>query len=321
MNRIEKKHNVLVTGAGGPAGVNAIRLLSLRDDVHICATDIDPLAAGQLHAHQFETMERLSDRVAYNSSLQDLLTKWNIDVLIPTVHEELFYVRDAKGDHPSAMFLSSQEALRLGDDKHALYEWASTHVPEYIGGWQLLSDELRLEGNELFLKPVQGRGARGCRVITRDEAAFLREHEGENASNWLLMEVLPGTEWSVDTYIAHDGTFVYVVPRERLALTGGISIKGKTVRHEQVISQTKDLLSREEFRGPVQVQWKADKNSNPKLVEINPRLSGGLMITKAAGADPIDCMLRELFGEHLEETLWEEKVVVGFLQYQELNNE
>lgn len=313
-----KKLNVLVTGAGGPAGIIALRLLAREKDVVAYGADIDPLSSGQLFAHAFATMKPVSQPDGYRKSLRALIKKWNIDLVIPTVHEELPLIHEALKGTGVSYVLSSQDTLRLGDDKQKFFEWADRHVPEYVPTWHLASDTPTINDDIVFIKPVHGRGGRGCRKVTRKEIEFLRKHNPEEARTTLVCEYLPGTEWTVDVYMRADGTPAYIIPRERIGLAGGISIKGKTVKHKEVIARTKKFLEYLPVRGPIFVQWKADKNGVPKLVEMNPRLSGGTLITVAAGGNPIRAMLNEARGKTTPRVDWQEVTVVGWLDYKTL---
>jgi carbamoyl-phosphate synthase large subunit len=146
----------------------------------------------------------------------------------------------------------------------------------------------------------------------------MRTHNPEEAQRSIVSEFLPGIEWTVDVYVREDGVPVYIVPRERLGLAGGISIKGRTVKNFEVIKRTEMLLKKLPVRGPACIQWKADKNGTPKLVEVNPRLAGGTLITVASGANPIRAILDEVRGKTTPSVDWQEVTVVGWLDYKTL---
>lgn len=310
--------NILVTGSGGPAGVVTHRLLARERGIRVFGTDIDPLSSGQFFAHEFKTMAPVSEPTAYQRSLRRLIRTWDINVLIPTVHEELPLIHDAVRGLSISYVLSPQDTLHLGDNKQKFFEWADQYVPEYVPHWHLASEKPTFKDDVVFIKPVQGRGGRGCRKVTRKEVEFFRKHDPEEAKRTLVCEYLPGTEWTVDVYMREDGTPAYIIPRERIGLAGGISIKGKTVKHKEVIARTKKLLEHLPVRGPIFVQWKADKNGVPKLVEMNPRLSGGTLITVASGANPIRAILDEVRGKTTPSVDWQEVTVVGWLDYKPL---
>lgn len=104
----------------------------------------------------------------------------------------------------------------------------------------------------------------------------------------------------------------FIVLRERLQLSGGICSKGRTVRYTDLIEATQRVLEALPCRGPVCIQWKADANGQFKYLEMNPRLSGAVMITAAASADPMACLVKELRHEAVPLIEWKEVTVIRY---------
>lgn len=317
---MQPKIKILVTGVGGPAGINITRLLRQRDDVFVVGCDVDATASGQLFVDEFVISPYVRHEAAYKTWMQEIVSTHGFHIVIPTVHEELPLLATFASELSALVPLSGLATLALGADKFAAYEWMSAHLPQYASRFISLKDWTSAwsADESLFIKPRAGRGARGCKVVTHAELTFLQSND-EHPEDIVVMELLPGTEWTVDVYIGIDGQIVYLIPRERSALAGGISIKGKTVRHEAVTLATKAFISQLDMRGPVCIQWKADISGRPKFVEINPRLSGGLMISMAGGVNPVTALIEEYQGQTPVEQVWEEVTSVGYLEYQILN--
>lgn len=309
MNASSNENNIriLVTGAGGPAGIDTLKLLSKQPGVEAIGADVDPLAAGRFFAHAFELMARV-DSQDYAKDLKRLIEKYSVQLVVPTVSEELGIVRNACEGLDVKILISPDAALTLFENKQRQYEWLQKEFPAHCPRWTHLDDPVIWDAETYFLKPNVGRGARGCRLIKRDELDVLAKRA--DAHDWLAMDVLPGTEWTVDAYLAENGEIAYVVPRERLALAGGISAKGRTVRHDLLIAETSKLIQKMGVRGPVCVQWKADASGVPKYVECNPRLSGAISMTAMAGADPTTCFLAELRGDACPRPVWNECTII-----------
>lgn len=308
--------NILVTGVGGPAGINAARLFKKEENVQIIGCDIDENSTGKFFVDTFLISPRASESDAYEKWMRETVKKYEIDILIPTVHDELPILRTFCDDLPCEVIISESNVIALGDDKKLTYEWAEKNLPQNIIRNVLLSEwtEGWSSDNEQFIKPRKGRGARGCKVVTKDELVWLKAHT-KDTDSYIVMENMPGTEWTVDAYVGRDGTHVYTVARERMGLAGGISIKGRTVKNEAVLNVTKMMLDALQCRGPVCIQWKEDSEGTPRLIEINPRLSGGLLISVHAGVNPISNILREHKGEKLERQMWNEVTVLGYYEY------
>lgn len=313
----KSKIKILVTGVGGPAGINIARLLRERDDVEVTGCDVDETASGRCFVDEFVLAPYVRDAQAYEAWLRDMVSTRAYNIVIPTVHEELPLLATFASELPAFVPLSGPITLALGADKFFAYQWMTENLPQYTSSFTSLRDWTPTWSTTetLFIKPRAGRGARGCKAVTHDELVYLQIHEVA-PEDIVVMELLPGTEWTVDAYIAKDGTIVYLTPRERTGLAGGISIKGRTVRHETVIEATKALIAQLDMAGPVCIQWKADAQGQPKFVEINPRLSGGLMISVAAGINAVTALLEEFQGVVPIIQEWEEVTVVGYLDYQ-----
>ncbi|MFO0765103.1 MAG: ATP-grasp domain-containing protein [Patescibacteria group bacterium] len=303
---------ILVTGAGGPAGINALKLLSaLPEGAEVFGTDIDPMAAGQFFCKEFALSARCDNPEAYKASMLELIQRWHIDTILPTVSEELVMIREALQGVDIAIVLSAQETIERCHDKREFYRFVTAEAPALMGKWAT-ADKVDWEAETYFLKPAFGRGSRGCRLITASELALIAKQP--DAASWIVMEPLPGKEWTVDAYIDAAGATAYVVPRERLQMSGGISSKGKTVHETEVMKRTEALLALLPCHGPVCVQWKQDANGVPMLLEMNPRLSGAVTITALAGANPMACLLEDLAHGRVNPVEWRDIAVVRYFE-------
>ncbi len=310
---------VLVTGVGGPAGINAARLLKAIPGIRVIGCDIDELSAGRFFVDEFLLAPRVTDREAYVSWMTKTIAEHQVGLCIPTVHEELPIMADLAPSLPCPALISRPEAIAFGEDKHQLYQWAMRELAPHAIPAVLLSawTPLWCTDDVQFVKPRQGRGGRGCQKMTKTELQALQAST-TTPDQYIVMEYMPGTEWTVDAYQGKDGAMVYVVPRERIGLAGGISIKGRTVRHEELIKLSTQVCQAIGFYGPVCLQWRADVAGTPRLIEINPRLSGGLPITVAAGVNPIVTELAEMAGGVAQPQSWEEVTVIGHFEYKKL---
>lgn len=312
-------HTVLVTGVGGPAGINAARLLKAIPGIRVIGCDINELSAGRFFVDEFLIAPRVTDREAYVSWVTKTITDYGVGLCIPTVHEELPIMADLTSSLSCPVLISRPEAIAFGEDKYRLYQWAMTELSDHAIPAGLLSAWTPdwLEDEVQFVKPRQGRGGRGCVKMTKTELQALQASTA-TPDQYIVMQFMPGTEWTVDAYQGKDGAMAYVVPRERIGLAGGISIKGRTVRHEALIALSTQVCQAIGFYGPVCLQWRADATGTPRLIEINPRLSGGLPITVAAGVNPIVAVLAEIAGEVAQPQSWEEVTVIGHFEYKKL---
>ena len=74
------------------------------------------------------------------------------------------------------------------------------------------------------------------------------------------------------------------MPRERVVIRAGVSDRGRTVRDEKLIDLALACARVFEFVGATNIQCRV-VDGHPVIFEINPRFSGGIPLTIAAGAD------------------------------------
>jgi carbamoyl-phosphate synthase large subunit len=111
------------------------------------------------------------------------------------------------------------------------------------------------------------------------------------------------------------GNFVVAVPRERIKVSAGISSVGRITKNDILINFVKKISKNLKFWGPINFQFKKDKKGILKLIEINPRCSGGMAITMESGLNPPELTLKLLKGEVIskKELQWKEVTVLRYL--------
>jgi carbamoyl-phosphate synthase large subunit len=282
---------VLVTGAGGPAGVNVIRALD--DDVRVVGVDADPLAVGFRLADESAVIPRADDG-GYGDALEEVCVRFGVTALIPTVAEELVAlgeVADRLAGGGVRSWLPSADAVRGCVDKWAFARrLAGTDV---AAPPTVLGDDGTVPG-PWIVKPRWGRGSRDvCPADDVDELAMLIARVPDP----IVQTRVEGREFTVDALVDRDGVAVGMVPRWRSETRGGISTKGVTFVDEGVAEGTERLLATLDLLGPANVQGFVGDDGAVTFIEVNPRFSGGLPLALAAGADLVGEYLRAVLGE------------------------
>lgn len=317
------KIKILITGAGGPAAISFFNSIP-RNDYEFFMGDIDPFAAG-LYLVQSEnrTLLKKGDDENFLEHLLDVCSKFEIDVLVPTVDCELLKIAEAKNefDRIGVKILSeSAETLKLCLDKNTLMEKFKGKV------FAPISDVLDANFNiqdcsfPLFIKPRNGSGSRG---ILKIETSQELNAQPKNSS-LLIQEFLPGKEYSVDVIANYDGEILAAVPRERMKVDSGIAVTSRTLRNERLEIYAKVVAKMIGIKFVANIQFKLDKNGEPKLLEVNPRFPGTMPLTVKAGVNmPLIALESLLNKEFTEEIIWNEIAMVRtwqehFVDYDEI---
>lgn len=143
-------------------------------------------------------------------------------------------------------------------------------------------------------KPRHGSASRGIKIYyNMEELMHL-----DNIHGYLIQEyIVDAKEYTVDCYVARDGSVICAVPRERLEVMGGEVTRTATCRNADLESLARQVLDSFTFRGPVTLQFLRDKSDGRfLLMEVNPRLGGGVICSVAAGADIPGFIIQEALG-------------------------
>ncbi|HLI44449.1 MAG TPA: ATP-grasp domain-containing protein [Acidimicrobiales bacterium] len=278
--RAEDPAVVLVTGAGGPAGVAVVRWLKAAGH-RVIAADSNPSAVGLRLADGAAVLQR-ADSPRFVGSVAEAARVAGAGVLIPTVAEELVNLAAGRDELEAAglrTWLPDPDAVMACIDK-----WVFAKVAQ--------STRVRTPATNLgsahgvpgpfVVKPRFGRGSRDIVVAEDEEAlAYALHHVPEP----IVQTMLTGREFTADALVAPDGRVVAVVPRWRLETRGGISTRGETFVDPGLIVDVAELLGALGLRGPANVQGFVDSEGVATFTEVNPRFSGGLPLSLAAGAD------------------------------------
>jgi carbamoyl-phosphate synthase large subunit len=288
---------VLVTGVGSTTGLSVIKALRKQQSfaVRVIGTDINAgdTIAGSEFCDAFVQVPRASDD-DYVPTLLDICRRERVGALIPIVDPEVLAVaerRDEFGREGTRAIVASAEAVRVCNDKYETYKaFRDLGVPTpatWLPG-QIDDDRVPFP---VIVKPADGVSSVG--VARVDDAAQLRAALAATRRP-VIQEYLSGAEFTIDVVSDRTGEPLAVVPRERIETRSGISYKGRTVRDEAMISGAAAIARGLKLEGPCNVQCRVP-DGTPVFFEINPRFSGTLPLTVAAGVNSVEIALLSAF--------------------------
>jgi carbamoyl-phosphate synthase large subunit len=282
---------VLVTGVGGPAGVAVLRALRHRGH-YVIGVDADPGAVGLQLADEDHLVPRHDDPT-YLTTLLHVATRAEAQALICTVAEELPALAAGRQHLAEAgvrTLLPGRDAAMRCIDKWRFSElMTEAGLPAPATG---LGSAVGVP-RPWVVKPRFGRGSRDVtvvRTIRTLNTALRRTPEP------IVQTLLVGREFTVDALVDPSGTVLAALPRWRLETKAGISTKGETFNDPAVSDLATLVLKAVGLAGPANVQGFVSADGEVSVHEANPRFSGGLPLTLAAGADLVEEYLRGIMG-------------------------
>lgn len=283
----ERVKRIVVTGAGGPAGINFIMSLRIAPEkMFIVGTEANEYFIHLSPANKKYLVPRAKEK-GYIDKLNEIIRKEKAEFLHAQTDIEVEVVSENREKLETNLFLPSKETIKTCQDKLKSSEvWIKKGVPV------AKTREIRAEhdidrafeefGSPIWIRARHGAGGRGSTPANNKETAvaWISYWKARNA-NWefIAQENLPGRNMAFHS-LWKDGELVTSMARERLeyiyphlapsGVTGTPAVQ-KTV-HDQKINKiaTEAVLAIDpNFNGIACVDLKENKEGIPCVTEIN----------------------------------------------------
>jgi len=328
-----KAINVLITGSGAPGAPGIIKSLRNNNErkINIIGVDVNPRNSGIYLVDGFFKIPKPNDK-DFIPCLLDICVKSNIDVILPLVTKELISLsrnRKLFDNNNIKISISSEETLKVANNKASLYRFLdhnSIPVPSHvlvnnIDQFKIALESLGYPKKKVCFKPPESNGSRGFRIIddSLDQLDLLLNYKPNNTyisyhsivdilSNshpfpeLLVMEYLPGAEYSVDLLV-QEGRPIYTIPRYREEIKAGISSVGLTIDNEDIIEYCNLIVRKLMLNGNIGIQVKENEEGEFRILEINPRVQGTIVLCTGAGVNLPYLAIKLALNEKIDENL------------------
>lgn len=224
----------------------------------------------------------------------ELCRKENVDIILPFVDGAIevaslvscrlpkIFVPVSSADVAATMFDKVEAAV--------VFKEAGIPIPRT---YTALTAEM-----PAIAKPRTGSASRGIKVFNTIEALM----HVENLQDYIVQEYIGNREeYTVDCYVTASGKILCTVPRLRIEIMGGEVTRTRTCHIPEIEEMSRKVLSSFSLRGPVTLQFIHDLDQNRYLLmEVNPRLGGGVICSIYAGAPIADYIIKESLGLELK---------------------
>ncbi len=306
---------VLVTACGAPGAPGIIKSLKLVKDrgIELIGTDMNPNAVGFGMVARGHTVPG-GGAPDFVDRLLDVAKRERVDVILPLSTSELIPLslnRERFEEIGTRVCVSSPEAIRVANNKVNVYRFLQENgvdVPDYrvASNYEEFMEavhELGYPGTPVCFKPEVSNGGRGFRVLRADMdklelllktkpnntvstlediAAILRY--AEPFPKLLVSEYLPGMEYSADL-VMKNGEPLITIPRSRDVIKLGIAFIGRVEKNRAIIEQAERIARLIGLDYNINIQFKYSRDGFPRILEINPRVSGTIVLCTGAGAN------------------------------------
>lgn len=136
----------------------------------------------------------------------------------------------------------------------------------------------------VFMKPDVGQGSKDAKMINSfQELSYeLGKHP---TGQMLLLEYLPGEEYTVDCFTNEEGKLLYAGGRTRKRIKGGISVNAVQARDCEFWNIAEIINSKLNQRGGWFFQLKKNSQGRYSLLEVASRIAGASSYTRNLGVN------------------------------------
>jgi carbamoyl-phosphate synthase large subunit len=326
------KINVLLSAAGGRHTLGVIDCLKNNYEkrkIRIICTDTVEQPLLKFKSDGFYIVPKGNSKKFINS-IEKICKIEKINVIIPGNGNEILAISNnikLFNSKNISTTISNLESIKITMDKEKTYSKlmkSRINIPTFFkvknyNEFLLSTKKLGYPKNDICFKPSkysQSGGSKGFRILRKKNTAskiILEdkpdsiEIDFETVKNMfktgkklelLIMEYLPGDEFS--TYVFADkGKMLYCIPNIRQKLSQHYSFEAKTVKNEQIEKMCKTIVEKLKLDYNANIQFKRSKTGKLKLIEINPRMGGTIVLPAISGINLPYFTVKQSLGEKI----------------------
>lgn len=315
---------VLWTIANSMGTLADLRMLKSIKDIHIdvVAADVtDQDSPGFAAAGKKYVLPDGYDPL-YIKGVMDICEAEGVTTVIPQYDRELLTLSKHRKlferNNIKVLVTEDTENLGIAIDKRKLYQHFKDKefIPrfKYAATLEKIEESIYSLGYPsapVCIKPTMGEGGRGVWILSDEELNPFNSRGDSHKINWkimkqqlegnikipevIVMEYLPGAEYSVDC-VALRGKSIICIPRRRVETAMGVATVSEIEKKDELIDLSSKIISGLNLSYNINLQFRYSADGYPKLVEVNPRVSGSLVANYGAGVNMLEVSLKAAYG-------------------------
>jgi carbamoyl-phosphate synthase large subunit len=275
------------------------------------AVDVNELAPALYVADRRAPVPPVGDP-RYVDALAGLVAEHGATLVVPLADLDHRVLAERRSDLGALVLLPGPETIALCEDKYEAHRFFERRGLPTPPTW--LPDALPAElGFPVLVKARRGFGSRHIHAAAdREELEF---HLRRAAVESMVQQVCSGEEFSIDVFCDLDARCLNAIPRTMIESKGGESIKGMTVRDDELVEHGRRVAEALAIVGPANIQCFREPDGSLPVTDVNPRFGGGFPLPTAAGSRFPELALALARGERPEPRLGEYRAGVVMTRY------
>lgn len=268
--------NILVLPGGSECGLEINRALRDCKEINLFSAGMVVSSPAEVRFATHCSMPSVAEH-GWLEALNAIISRHEIDFVYPA-HDDVVLALAEHREHISAIVVTSPlETCRIARSKAKTYAALSGAVPV-----PLVYEAPEEADFPVFVKPDRGQGSQRARIVHNKEL-LLQALSQEN--DLLVAEFLPGLEYTVDCFSDRERGLLHVSPRERRRVKAGISMHTTPCGDQDLFALASGIAERLKFHGAWFFQARRDKSGQAKILEVAPRVSGSMALSRVQGVN------------------------------------
>lgn len=279
--------NILVFPCGSEIGLEVKRALNYSKHFNLIGASSVDDHGKFVYDNYIDNIPQIEDS-SFIEEINKIIENYKIDFIIPAHDSVVLKMIENESVIKAKLVTSCEQTCKICRSKLKTYELFKdiVEVPKIYN--QNESFEY-----PVFLKPEVGQGSKGTfKVNSKEELEFYRKKD----SSLLILEFLPGREFTIDCFTNKDGKLLFSEGRERKRISNGISVNSEPYKNPKLYEMAKKINKKLNFRGTWFFQVKERKENDFVLMEISPRIAGTMGLFRVCGVNFIQLSIFDLMG-------------------------
>jgi carbamoyl-phosphate synthase large subunit len=274
--------NIFIEATGSLVSFYMIKAIK-EAGYRVIGSDVSDFNHAKYLCDDFIIMPKIIDKDLWKKTLA-LLVEHKVDIVIPSLDETMIdwakRVEEFK-NNGIRVIISPQNTIEIFQDKYKTYN--------FFKEFDIPTPKTSLDAIYELIKPRLGRGGSGI---------FKNNFKNNFSMDGMIsQEMVHGEEYTVDVFFSKDFKPIYIVPRKRIDVKDGKSTKGMVVNNPKIDKLITKISNNIKFLGPINFQLFETKKGGLFLIEVNPRIAGGMALGFAASENWINLIVENILNE------------------------
>lgn len=268
--------NILVFPCGSEIAFEVYRCLNQQKDINLIGVSSIDDTGKFIYDNYVGNVPHVTSP-KFISVLNKIILKNNIDFIYPATDLVLYLLKKEQNNIKCKILGSDFNTVKIFSQKSLTYQYFQDKiiVPK------IYSSEEKIIF-PVFSKPDIGSSSRNTLKI--DDSLDL-EYARKKFPDNLILEYLPGKEYTVDCFSDNSNRLLFVSARERVRIINGISVGTKLVSDDAIDKIANIINDNIKISGPWFFQLKKNHRDEYSLLEIADRFGGSSIINRILGVN------------------------------------